>query len=381
MKRVLREKKEKKSQKFMIYLVAIVMILSGAFIFERTSNPRGEPKKIQFEEYKVVDVGNGTILMTIERDTGSIIAMPLPNSVITTESLSDVLNSKIENVSEITYEVTDSFHLLRFKTTGEAINEIRNILDRTLIDYLLLKEYIGIIPNISTGFTSIYVIGNLELKKNDYVSVILMQKIVNEMPSDYMGFVESKILTGPIINATVKTIKGFYLNGVVSDNLDIDAIKNKIGNNTEVIHSQPKISVEESINLSEFNFSTRTENNKTEIIVDRSIKDIERVLADKNISSELEQGRISIIMPLNVSVDYVIEILDQNNITNITTNIVGTIGLPKYLIINDKVIRIQRNEEFPVVLKPTAKANEKVTVEVSTLQIGDQVIVYSAAQK
>jgi len=168
-------KKKAKGSKFMVYLIAGVMLLSAFFMGTRTNTPvaSNTADESRWVEYDVEIATADPIILEVGDFSGDYIAMPTSTSGINADSISLVLENNVSGVSETSFEYTNAFLFFRFRTNDFFQNEsqLTSMLDRNLRRYTLFRTY----KSDAMG-TSAELIGSRDLVASDRVKALFFKR-------------------------------------------------------------------------------------------------------------------------------------------------------------------------------------------------------------
>ena len=171
-------KKKKKAERFLVYLIAAVMLLSAlSYIGSRTIEPWEAAQPLDaLVQYEVAPVGNTSTLVAVSSQPSDYIAIPMNPQFITRESLAYVLANNISGVVNTTLEYTNAYVFFRFRVspTFEGENDVTSLLDSEVRGYSLYRVYGGEVSG-----TPVELVGTPELEEGDTVKAFLFRRADN----------------------------------------------------------------------------------------------------------------------------------------------------------------------------------------------------------
>lgn len=365
---------KKKNYKWMIYLIAFVMIFSSFFISTRIYDQQEtEPEpELELERYEVVPVGNLTALFTIEQELNEFIAIPLRSELLNAEMIRAITETPLDGVDRVTAELSSSFLLFKFYTTNATIDDIKLLLDSEIVDYNLLKGYKGVLAG-----NEVYIMGSMNLEVGDYIKAILMQKMVNNVPSGLMGFQQKRLVVGPDIPASVLDAGRAIV--FARFKADINIIELNETMPMDIIEYYPATIV------SDLNDSLIEQLNSTGANITAGdggvrvfpVDEIAGLLDIRNINYTIEAGQLSFYTN---DTKFATSVLEERGISNITLWREGQTSTVDEFVLDGRSVVLPGSENLTSLLFLNTTSDQNITIHIQTIVIGEQVIPISAYQ-
>ncbi|GEM_PF-3146965 len=366
------KEKKKTNMQLMILLVSAVMLLSGFYMFtERSSEPGGSVELPEFETYEVSPLGNGSVMVVLTEKTNVLAA--LPKLGVDYETINNILNETIDGVDRISVESTPSFIAFRVSTNSEnGTAGAKEIMDKTMKAYTLFRVYKAKLPSgILIG--DIEVFGSLNRTVNESIAVLLSQKTKDNQPVGFIGF--EQLVPKDNIPATVVSVSNVNLRGVLESWFDETVLEGIIDSDIKqpqiVLNEPPSDSLVKKLNITE-------EDNKTWF--HPLSRNVSEILDKENVSYTMGQGSISLLLSLDSDTDALTKTLADNSVENITLAKNGFVSLPEEVILYNQLVRIENNENFTAYLDFDTEVGNNITVSITAIQFGEQVIPISATE-
>lgn len=374
------KKSNESRNKLMIILVAVVMVLSGVYLFDSPNEVGVAGDLPDILEYQVMRIGNQSVVLEIQGGTDYLLVWPkyVPDYSV----MNEIVHTNYTNVSSASIEASESYLMFRFTETGDAVEEVRSSLQGLVRDYTLLREYSSNPPGKSSALAGIALFGDLGLEKGDYVKAILFQKVVDGMGAGYISFQQASIPSGGNFTATVVNITKAYAKGKSNEQLGEELLE-ELFNASEVMYTPPRVIIESSINASELNYALHPAGpNQTvvELTVNDSLSDLTVLLDSMELNYTVQDGLLSFDIPLELDPDYVTVELGVLGVSEPEVKLDGAVSLPRDVVVDGRFISLTNNENFPTNLNYGVRVNDTILVEISVIIFGDQVIPFGANQ-
>ncbi|MEA3254459.1 MAG: hypothetical protein U9Q22_01325 [Candidatus Altiarchaeota archaeon] len=405
-KRVEKKSKEQKKRErylfIMVFIVAGSMLFSGFYFFsspgEKTQD-REEKEKPYFQSYNINPIESDIpMLVRADEIKPELIAI-VKSSCINFQTIEWIYNISMPGLENVVCEVAGprggqyydlcGKDLLFFKFTFRDVDEnttekLKNELDNRLDEYILKRAYAGTLSvNLSgAGTDSIYIPGNLDVKKGEYSRILLFQK---SSDGSLFGLEIRRLPMGPVISTSVINLTDIRITGTIASDFYPNTIEEYI-NVTSIRINPLRIRINESISnetveeITNLGVDVKTGVDKTEISFNSSLKDITGILGREGIKYSLVNGNILLRIPLNSSVEQVRKVLKENKILELVIKKNGLVKVPEEVLINGKAVRIEDADRFAVILDIKTNISDRINITLATLQFGDQEFVIGGSQ-
>ena len=220
--------KSKKNQKYMIYLVAAIMLFSGFFWMTRTVDPRDAGDSISENpqnvvNYNVMPAINGSAIVRVGTQVNELVAIPKRPETIRQEQIFDVLNASFDGVSQTSAELSNAYVLFRFSAYDleRAQVNLSSALASFIGDVKLYGVYDGLV-----GTGRIQLIADLSLEPGGAVRAIIFER---KDTFQTIGLQQSLIAVGPVVPATVESLGGIYVQGETGVEVNDPSLSEEFG--------------------------------------------------------------------------------------------------------------------------------------------------------
>jgi len=401
-KKTKQEKKREQYMYFMAFLVIGTMLFSGLYYYGGSGGggTSEQPKQEipYFDAYEANQIPlNGSLLVTVDVVRPEVIAMVRSSCVnfqqvgwvynISEPGLKSKVLSAVNPQKSPYYDLCGSFLYFRFVYDSPPgdVSGIDGKLRNTLGEYVLRRAYTALLPgNLSgPGTDKVYVIGSLDVKKGDKAMIILFQKATD---GSVFGLEAKKLVKGPVIEGKVVAIDGILAEGSIPGDYSPEKIA-QIANMSEASIYQPKVVVNAPVNgtaLDELSgiptVNVEAKDNTTIISYNNSLEAIKKALDGGNMTYSLENGSISLKIPLNTSVSKARDVLVGAGISGVSFKKDGVLSVPSDVLINDKAATIEDSDKFNALLDMKTGVGDTVNITLSALEFGDQVFIVGGSQ-
>jgi len=120
--------------------------------------------------------------------------------------------------------------------------------------------------------------------------------------------------------------------------------------------------------------------NTSDISFNSSGRNVSGFLEEKNLTYTIQNGSISLQMPLNTTRNAAREALSGTNAKDIEVYKSGFVEMAGTVILNGRLVQVADAKNLSAVLDYEAKIGESVNVSLSAFSFGDQVYVFGAQQ-
>lgn len=379
MKKRRKPAKKKKNSRFMIYLIIGVMLFSAFFLTTQVQQaPEDEEFDINldFEEYSVIRVGNKTVLAVVSAMTSDIIIIPQSVGRLLPENLEAVLDAELDGVESIKGEFSDAYMLFKFTVSNftQAEPEIERLVRSELRSHTTHRGYTA-----QVGKDDVYLIGSPKLALGDYVGVILLQKIVDNVLTEYVALENRKLPVGPDLPATVLEANGIRVFASFDKHMMLEHINESIDlTNLTVVQptlysSDLKNETLEKLEIAGVNITVEAD---MLTLSSDDIETLKKTLESEGVNYSVLNGSITFLLLGDLAEAETV--LAEYGILDLTARWEAVVATPTEFVLNDRIVRI--GDKMASFLFLNASVGDNITVNIKTVQFGEQVFSIGAEQ-
>jgi len=325
-KRVKPQQKNSKGQKFMIFVVALIMLLSAFYWINERPNQQAEPESGNLNvsnviQYTVVPTVNGSAIVRVESPLNEIVAVPKRPELVRAEVITEVLNVSFPGVSNVTVELSNAYVLFKFEV-GDASQVFGNISSQ-------IRSYVGDVKvyraySALIGGGRIYLLAEQGLLKGDFVRAILLER---QDTYQTIGLQQNRVAVGPTVPVRVTGLSGYFISGVTEEKLNESFLSSEVG---------------------------------------AAVVDYAPIAAGVNATG----SRLSFTVPERADLESVTALLRGLGVSDVRVYRSGFVSLPQEIAIGDDVLQPASTERSPAVLAPAVRVNDSVNVTISYTKAG-----------
>jgi len=396
------EKRRVNWVRILIYVVAITMLFSAFHYFTSTPRPSTQIPEMEepyIDKFSAVQIGDSPILLRVNSRTDNLIA--LIKSSISYETIKRIYNISLPSLNSVVFRVgnprinppyvyeTSTFMFFQFDL--DSINED---ITNKLIDKLeseFGKEgftlYGECVANLTEDMDilemdNVHVLCRPDTKDGSYIRAIVFKINRHGIISDVIGFESERIPEGPVVSADVLNITDFLIDGsFISMNFDFIE---RLSERANISIDYPRFVINSTIENTTFakleklrGVSVEIKENVTMIKYNNSFDEIQSVLTDHEYL--ILPGKISIMTSVD-NVDEALGALNDSGIVNVSLKKVGYVRVPRSVIIDHRIVKINSSDNLRAILSPTTEVNDKINVTLTAIRNGDKTIVLGATQ-
>jgi hypothetical protein len=375
-------KKGGNSKKWMILIVAAIMMFSGLWYVgianapNSSSNAAGSLNSSRIIQYNVNTIGDN-LVVNISEARPELVVLAGEHARLSADSVTELMNLSIAGVYGSDGEISDAFVFFRFYTVNpaKAAEELKPELDRILVDYSLYRGYIGVQPGDASMSLQAYLLGPENISIGSLVKTLLMEKTSGETKLGFIGFIKNVLPVGPVIKATVGDIRGIYLSGFAPQE-QLEEVNKSIPSLRSARYQQPLVIVNQDYNsTSLLNISgvdAIPQGNRTFLqLANQTLEAVAGILDLHKVNYTTRQGVVTIDIPADANLTSIRETLEGLNITNTTEMLYGGIIMPEEVVMEGNVLPIQDNKNVTALLFPNATTGKDIWIGLTVYQIGN----------